>query len=96
MDVPALRVVVDALAGEFGHAPLKRGPGVCANCLDIVVGAAELHRELRHRIIATIGISKRYNRVQHVESDGRFERSTSWRPGRSIIGNVVSLKFYLK
>jgi hypothetical protein len=27
VDVPAFGPIVDALAGEGGHAPLKRGPG---------------------------------------------------------------------
>jgi hypothetical protein len=35
VDVPAFRVVVDAPAGEFGHAPFKRGPDGHANCLDV-------------------------------------------------------------
>jgi hypothetical protein len=34
MDVPGLRAIVDPLAGEGGHTPLKRGPGAQAIVLE--------------------------------------------------------------
>jgi thymidine phosphorylase len=44
VDVPAFLVVVDALAGEFEHAPLKSSSGATAICLDVAAGAMKFYR----------------------------------------------------